>query len=64
LTDDSLAFCKQMLDATGVATASGIDFDPVNGRRFIRISFAVSTAQVEDAIARMESLLGSYRRAK
>jgi aspartate/methionine/tyrosine aminotransferase len=54
LTDDSLAFCKEMLIATGVATSSGIDFDPVNGRRFIRISFAVSTAEVEDAIRRME----------
>jgi aspartate/methionine/tyrosine aminotransferase len=57
LTDDSLAFCKQMLRETGVATASGIDFDPVGGRRFIRFSFAVSTAQVEDAIARLEPWL-------
>jgi len=53
LTSDSLAFCKELLIDTGVATAPGVDFDPVEGHRFIRISFAVSTPQVEDAIARM-----------
>jgi aspartate/methionine/tyrosine aminotransferase len=49
-----------MLKATGVATASGIDFDPVNGRRFMRISFAVSTAEVEDAIRRLEPWFASH----
>ncbi|MFK4874825.1 aminotransferase class I/II-fold pyridoxal phosphate-dependent enzyme [Novosphingobium sp. ZW T3_23] len=53
LTDDSLAFCRQLLRDTGVATAPGIDFDPIDGHRFIRFSFAVSTALVEEAIARM-----------
>src|SRR3546814_751280 len=53
LTDDSLAFCRKLLRETGVATAPGIDFDPVDGHRHIRFSFAVSTDRVEDAIARM-----------
>jgi aspartate/methionine/tyrosine aminotransferase len=53
LTDDSLAFCKQLLSDTGVATAPGIDFDPVLGHRFIRISFAVSTPEVEEALSRL-----------
>jgi aspartate/methionine/tyrosine aminotransferase len=53
LTDDSLAFCKDLLRETGVATAPGVDFDPVDGHRFIRVSFAVSTAQVEEAIGRL-----------
>ncbi|HEY0043977.1 MAG TPA: aminotransferase class I/II-fold pyridoxal phosphate-dependent enzyme [Allosphingosinicella sp.] len=53
LTDDSLAFCTQLLRDTGVATAPGIDFDPVDGRHFMRFSFAVSTAEVEEAIRRM-----------
>jgi len=30
LTGDSLAFCEQLLRDTGVATAPGIDFDPVD----------------------------------
>ncbi len=53
LTDDSLAFCKQLLTDTGVATAPGVDFDPVHGRHFIRLSFAVSTPQIEEALRRL-----------
>ncbi len=54
LTGDSLAFCRRMLEETGVATAPGIDFDPVHGHRFVRFSFAVSTPLVEEALARLE----------
>ena len=54
LTDDSLSFCKKLLNDTGVATAPGIDFDPVDGRHHIRFSFAVSTRETEDAIGRLE----------
>jgi aspartate/methionine/tyrosine aminotransferase len=53
LTDDSLEFCKRLLRDTGVATASGVDFDPVDGRRFMRFSFAVSTAEIEEALRRL-----------
>ena len=53
LTDDSLAFCERLLRETGVATAPGVDFDPVRGRRFMRFSFAVSTVEVETALARL-----------
>jgi aspartate/methionine/tyrosine aminotransferase len=42
------------LHDTGIATAPGIDFDPVDGRHFIRFSFAVSTAEIEEAIRRMQ----------
>lgn len=53
LTDDSMAFCEKLLRDTGVATAPGIDFDPVKGNRFVRFSFAVATPLIEEAIARM-----------
>ena len=53
LTDDSLSFCEQLLRDTGVATAPGVDFDPVHGNRFMRFSFAVSTQEVEEALRRM-----------
>jgi aspartate/methionine/tyrosine aminotransferase len=53
LTDDSLSFCEQLLRDTGVATAPGVDFDPVHGHRFMRFSFAVSTAEVEEALRRI-----------
>ncbi|HWK35731.1 aminotransferase class I/II-fold pyridoxal phosphate-dependent enzyme [Sphingomonas sp.] len=53
LTDDSFDLCMRLLEDTGVATAPGIDFDPVDGHRFMRFSFAVSTDRVEEALARM-----------
>ena len=53
ITDDSLAFCMDLLIETGVATAPGVDFDPLDGGRYMRFSFAVSTDRIEDAITRM-----------
>jgi aspartate/methionine/tyrosine aminotransferase len=53
LTDDSIAFCTRLLEDTGVATAPGVDFDPVDGKHFIRLSFAVSTDRIEEAIRRL-----------
>jgi aspartate/methionine/tyrosine aminotransferase len=53
LTDDSMDFAMRLLQDTGVAIAPGIDFDPVEGHRFVRFSFAVATPLVEQAIARM-----------
>jgi aspartate/methionine/tyrosine aminotransferase len=63
LTDDSLAFCKRLLRETGVATAPGVDFDPVDGRRFIRFSFAVSTAETEEALRRLTPWFAAEGRA-
>lgn len=59
LTDDSMALCKQLLFDTGVAIAPGIDFDPVEGNKYVRISFAVSTPEVIEAIARLRTWLGA-----
>ncbi|MBP2475767.1 aspartate/methionine/tyrosine aminotransferase [Crossiella equi] len=57
LTDDSMAFCRGLLDDTGVAVVPGIDFDPVHGNRFIRLSFASSTAHIQEAVQRLGAWL-------
>ncbi len=62
LTDDSMAFCKKLLLETGIAAAPGIDFDPADGRHFIRFSFAVSTAEVEEAILRLTRWFAAAQR--
>jgi aspartate/methionine/tyrosine aminotransferase len=62
LTDDSLAFCKKMLIETGVAAAPGVDFDPVEGKRHMRLSFAVSTDLVNTAIDRLRRWLPEQKR--
>jgi aspartate/methionine/tyrosine aminotransferase len=59
LTDDSLGFCIDLLNDTGVAVAPGVDFDPAEGRYFIRISFAPATAEIEEALRRMRPWFAS-----
>lgn len=61
LTDDSVAFCEQLLRETGVATAPGVDFDPVEGRTHMRFSFAVSTPEIEEALARLRPWFAAKR---
>ena len=63
LTDDSLAVCKRRVREAGVAIAPGVDFDPVEGRHFIRISFAVSTPLVEEGLRRMRPWFAAFRDA-
>lgn len=52
LTGDSLEFCRQLLADTGVAFNTGLDFDPVEGGSSLRISFAVSSGEAEEAMRR------------
>jgi aspartate/methionine/tyrosine aminotransferase len=56
-------FCIELLQDTGVATAPGADFDPVDGRHFIRISFASSTSEIEEAVRRLRPWLAERSRA-
>ncbi len=53
LTNDSPQFCRRMLIDAGVAATPGTDFDPVNGNRFLRFSFAGSMAEVTAAADRL-----------
>jgi aspartate/methionine/tyrosine aminotransferase len=56
-TNDSLAFCRRMLDAAGVAATPGIDFDRTNGHRFVRFSYAGTRETVEEGLERMRTFL-------
>jgi aspartate/methionine/tyrosine aminotransferase len=49
LTHDSVTFCKKLLDETGIAITPGVDFDPYNGHKFIRFSFAADLATITSA---------------
>lgn len=50
-TSDSEAWCAQVLDETGVALVPGVDFDPVDGGRFVRMCFAGDGDEIEHGIA-------------
>jgi aspartate/methionine/tyrosine aminotransferase len=55
--DDSFAFAGRMLEEAGVAVAPGVDFDPVDGHRFIRFCYAGTTAEVSEALERIGAWL-------
>ena len=59
LTDDSMAFALALLADTGVAVAPGVDFDTVDGHRFVRFSFAGSLAEVETGLERLGAWLAA-----
>lgn len=62
-TDDSVAFCRRMLDETGVVAAPGVDFDTARGQRFLRFSFCMDEAVVEEAVKRLEPWFQRLNRA-
>jgi aspartate/methionine/tyrosine aminotransferase len=53
LTNDSMDFCKRAIREAGVAITPGLDFDPVDGRRYIRLSFAGTEADMHDALDKL-----------
>ncbi len=57
LTTDSMSFCQRLLADTGLAIVPGIDFDPVNGNRFVRFSFAGTTDTVDEGLRRLAGWL-------
>ncbi|WP_033436459.1 pyridoxal phosphate-dependent aminotransferase [Saccharothrix sp. NRRL B-16314] len=59
LTDDSMDFCRRLLDDTGVAIVPGIDFDPVRGHEYVRMSFAGAAHDIEEALRRLGPWLSS-----
>ncbi|HEY3224150.1 MAG TPA: aminotransferase class I/II-fold pyridoxal phosphate-dependent enzyme [Pseudolabrys sp.] len=56
-SDDSLDFAKRMLNEAGVAATPGIDFDPVDGKHFLRFCYAGSADEMREAVARIGNWL-------
>jgi aspartate/methionine/tyrosine aminotransferase len=56
-TNDSLSFCIELLEQAGVAATPGIDFDRLNGNRFVRFSYAGTPATIAEAMNRLGDFL-------
>jgi len=56
-SDDSLDFARRMLDEAGVAATPGLDFDPIDGRHFLRFCYAGSAADMREAVERIGTWL-------
>jgi aspartate/methionine/tyrosine aminotransferase len=52
-TNDSFDFAKRLLEQAGVAVTPGVDFDPFEGHKFIRLCYAGSEAEMHEAVERI-----------
>ena len=50
---DSVTYCARLLAEADVAITPGTDFDPVDGRSWVRLSFASSVDVVREAVDRI-----------
>ena len=60
-SDDSLDFAKRMLNEAHVAATPGIDFDPANGKHFLRFCYAGSATEMHMAVERIGNWLAKTR---
>ncbi len=56
-SSDSFDFAKRLLQEAHVAATPGVDFDPVNGRHFVRFCYAGSAADMKEAVDRIGNWL-------
>ncbi len=56
-SNDSTAFCKELLEKAGVCAVAGVDFDKTHGHQFIRLSYAGSAEDMQKAVSRLQSYL-------
>jgi aspartate/methionine/tyrosine aminotransferase len=56
-TEDSRAFAADILEHAGVAVTPGLDFDPVRGHSTLRFSYARSSADISEGLARLQTFM-------
>ena len=52
-TEDSVKFCALILEEADVAITPGLDFDPITGHKWVRISYARSTEDIREGLKRL-----------
>ena len=57
-SDDSVDFCRKLLEQAGVAATPGVDFDPTQGHRAMRFSYAGAETDMIEAMRRVKVFLG------
>ena len=56
-SNDSLKFCKDVLEKAGVAITPGLDFDQKRGNSTIRFSYARSTEDIKEGAERIKKFM-------
>ncbi|MEH6833822.1 MULTISPECIES: pyridoxal phosphate-dependent aminotransferase [Falsihalocynthiibacter] len=56
-TENSLAFSQEILEKAGVSVTPGLDFDAGRGAQWMRFSYARSTADIKEGLARLRKFM-------
>ncbi len=56
-TNDSVGFCRRMLEEIGIAATPGVDFDREGGHRTLRLSYAGPSDRLVQAMKRLSTWL-------
>lgn len=57
-TQNSLAWCEQVLEQTGVAFTPGVDFGEYKAHTHVRFAFTTQLDRLQEAVSRLETWLG------
>lgn len=60
-TDDSLAFCRHVLEATGVAFTPGVDFGDHRSNAHVRFAYTIALEKLEEGVERLAGHLANHR---
>lgn len=58
-SQDSMGFCKELLEQEGVAITPGIDFSPTHGHHFVRFAYTVPVDRLKEAVMRIKRFLAN-----
>jgi aspartate/methionine/tyrosine aminotransferase len=61
VTGDAAALARSLLQEAGVAVTPGTDFDAQRGNRYLRFSYAGTTADMAEAARRLQAWAGRRR---
>ena len=60
ISDDSQKLADDLLHKAGVAVTAGVDFDPEQGHKHLRLSFAGATKDMHEAVSRINAFIKEH----
>ena len=56
-SDDSFRFCTEVLHGAGVAITPGRDFGDVDAHKYVRLTYTIDIARLQEVVARLKTFL-------
>ena len=56
ITNDSVSFCKKLLNKKGIVLTPGVDFDSYEGHKFVRFCYSYPKKYIVEGIKRLNTV--------